>query len=132
LMSRSKEEEDVWKKLENPRGMLLDRDHFVGWRINSQPASENLNQLSDELQLGLDEFIFITGSQDESAEVDSRCPEVLSLELPADDRDLSTLLSHVWAFDQLEVAAGKSNQKRFQEERTPAQAASPGVEGRKE
>jgi len=96
-------EEDVWKVFENNPGMVLKREHFVSTRINWQPKSENLRSLSAELQLGLDSFIFLDDSAIECAEVEARCPDALTLQLPEQESDFKKFLSHVWAFDHLKI-----------------------------
>ena len=96
-------EEDVWSVFEKNSGMVLKREHFVSSRINWQPKSENLRSLSAELQLGLDSFIFLDDSAIECAEVEARCPEALTLQLPEQETDFKRFLSHVWAFDHLKV-----------------------------
>ena len=96
-------EEDVWSVFEKNSGMVLKREHFVSSRINWQPKSENLRSLSAELQLGLDSFIFLDDSAVECAEVEARCPEALTLQLPEENADFKRFLSHVWAFDHLKV-----------------------------
>jgi FkbH-like protein len=98
-------EEDVWRVFEQNPGMLLRREHLAGWRINWQPKSENLRSLAQELQLGLDSFIFLDDSGLECAEVEARCPEVLTLHLPEPEAELSRFLSHIWAFDHLKITA---------------------------
>ena len=96
-------EEDVWSVFEKNSGMVLKREHFVSSRINWRPKSENLRSLSAELQLGLDSFIFLDDSAVECAEVEARCPEALTLQLPEENADFKRFLSHVWAFDHLKV-----------------------------
>ena len=98
-------EEDVWKVFEQNPGMLLRREHITAWRINWQPKSENLRVLSQELQLGLDSFVFLDDSGLECAEVETRCPEVLSLQLPEPEAERSRFLAHIWAFDHLKLTA---------------------------
>jgi len=96
-------EEDVWRVFEKNPGMVLKREHFISSRINWQPKSENLRSLSAELQLGMDSFIFLDDSAIECAEVEARCPEVLTLQLPGQEADFKKFLSHVWAFDRLKI-----------------------------
>jgi FkbH-like protein len=95
--------EDVWSVFEKNPGMVLKREHFVSSRINWQSKSENLRSLSAELQLGMDSFIFLDDSPVECAEVEARCPEALTLQLPEENADFKRFLSHVWAFDHLKV-----------------------------
>jgi FkbH-like protein len=96
-------EEDVWEVFEKNSGMFLKREQIVSSRINWQCKSENLRSLSSELQLGLDSFIFLDDSATECAEVEARCPEVLTLQLPEEEPDFRRFLSHVWAFDHLKI-----------------------------
>ncbi|MBD3919135.1 amino acid adenylation domain-containing protein [Paenibacillus sp. PR3] len=96
-------EQDVWDVFEkNPR-MILKREHFVSSRINWQAKSANLRQLADELNLGLDSFIFLDDSALECSEVLQHCPEVLALQLPGNPLQISAFLQHVWAFDKFSV-----------------------------
>jgi len=83
--------------------MVLQREHFVAQQINWRPKSENLKALADELQLGLDSFIFLDDNPVECAEVQAACPEVLVLQLPEVSTQIPTFLAHVWAFDHLQI-----------------------------
>jgi FkbH-like protein len=96
-------EEDVWSVFEKNPGMVLKREHFASSRINWQPKSENLRSLSAELRLGMDSFIFLDDSSVECAEIEARCPEALTLQLPRQNTDFKRFLSHVWAFDHLKI-----------------------------
>ena len=91
--------DDVWDTFAQHPDMPLKRDHLIAWRINWQPKSENLQSLAEELQLSLDSFIFIDDDPLVCAEVESRCPEVLTLQLPSDSEKIPHFLRHVWAFD---------------------------------
>lgn len=95
-------EPDVIEVFEKRPEMLLKRENIVSWRINWLPKSENIKSLAQELNLGLDSFIFIDDNPVECAEVQASCPEVLTLQLPIDG-DISRFVNHVWAFDHLKV-----------------------------
>ena len=98
------EERDVLEVLERRTEMPLKREHLVAWRINWVPKSENIRSLAQELNLGLDAFVFIDDNPVECAEVRANCPEVLTLQLPPAD-DVGRFLSHLWAFDRLRVTS---------------------------
>ena len=98
------EERDVLEVLERRTEMPLKREHLVAWRINWVPKSENIRSLAQELNLGLDGFVFIDDNPVECAEVRANCPEVLTLQLPPAD-DVGRFLSHLWAFDRLRVTS---------------------------
>ena len=96
-------EEDVDAVFEHNPNMLLRRERIVGSKINWQPKSENLRELAQELQLGLDSFILVDDNPLECAEVQTNCPEVLTLQLPRQPEQIPTFLRHAWAFDHWKV-----------------------------
>ncbi|MCY9513732.1 type I polyketide synthase [Paenibacillus apiarius] len=93
---------DVWNVFDNHPDMLLKKEHLAGWRINWSSKSENLQSLAEELRLGLDSFVFIDDSSLECSEVQSNCPDVLTLQQPG-ERQLPAFLQHVWALDRIRV-----------------------------
>ena len=95
-------ESDVMDVFATRTDMPLKQEHLVAWRVNWLPKSENLKSLAQELNLGLDSFIFIDDNPVECAEVRSACPDVLTLQLPIHG-DIPQFLNHVWAFDHLKV-----------------------------
>lgn len=97
------QEEDVLSLFDHRSDMPLKKEHLVSWRINWAPKSENIKSLAQELQLGLDSFIFIDDNPLECAEVRAHCPEVLTLQLPPDIEEIGHFLEHVWAFDRAQV-----------------------------
>jgi FkbH-like protein len=80
----------------------LRREHLVSWRINWGPKSQGLTELAEELNLGLDSFVFLDDNPVECAEVQSALPQVLTLRVPPDG-EIAELLPHLWAFDRLKV-----------------------------
>ena len=52
--------------------MILKRDDLVAWRINWQSKSHNIRSLAQELNLGVDSFIFVDDNPVECAR--SRLP----------------------------------------------------------
>ncbi len=96
-------ESDVWDIFDHHPDMLLKRNQIVGYRINWSPKSQNLRELAQELNLGLDSFIFLDDNPVECAEVRANCPDVLTLQAPSRGEDWPGFLQHVWAFDQLIV-----------------------------
>lgn len=96
-------EKDVYAVFtQNPK-MILTWDQIVAHRINWQPKSENIRALAQELNLGLDSFLFLDDNPVEIAEVKAQCPEVLCVQIPKDETAIYTVLQHVWAFDKHRV-----------------------------
>jgi len=94
-------EEDVIEVFERRSDMRLKREHIISWRHDWKPKSENIRSLAEELNLGLDSFIFIDDNPLECAEVEANCPEVLTLQLPQEVNRIPIFLKHIWAFDHL-------------------------------
>lgn len=103
-------ESDVWAVFESRQDMTLKRHHLVQSKVNWSSKSENIKALAAELQLGLDSFIFVDDNPIECAEVQTNCPQVLTLQLPSKADDIPHFLKHVWAFDHLKTT--KEDQQR--------------------
>ena len=102
LCSKNNENEVIEAFRHNSK-MPLSLEHIVSYRINWSPKSENIKALAEELQLGLDSFIFLDDSPLECAEVQANCPEVTALQLPESSHDIPGFLAHVWLFDRLSI-----------------------------
>lgn len=92
-------EQDVKETFELHPDILLRYEDFVAHRINWEPKSNSLLELSHELNLSLDSFIFLDDDAKECAEVRENCPEVLTLKVSDNTTELEHFLQHVWAFD---------------------------------
>ncbi len=98
------DEADVLNVFDRRSDMVLKREHLVSWRVNWEPKSLNIRSLGEELNLGLDSFIFLDDNPLECAEVRAGCPEVTTLRLPIEG-DMESFLKHVWVFDRLRVTS---------------------------
>ena len=95
------EPHDVWEVFRYRAGMPLTRNRVAASRINWETKSSNLRSLAEELNVGLDSFIFLDDNPAERAEVRAHAPEVLTLELPDDPVARPGFLDGTWAFDHL-------------------------------
>lgn len=102
--------EDVTSVFDCYPEMPLKQNHIISRRINWNTKSQNIRSLAEQLQLGLDSFIFIDDDPVECAEVRAQCPEVLTLQLPQEPNNIPGFLRHVWAFDHVNVT--KEDSKR--------------------
>lgn len=93
-------EEDVWTAFEEEPAMPIQRDDFIAVALGSQSIAESLGHLANELGFGLESFIFLSVNQETCSEVEAECPEVLTLQAPADPDEIPSWLKHVWAFDR--------------------------------
>ena len=101
-------EGDVMDKLQSEQ-CLLCPDHLTAWRINWQPKSVNLKELSEELGLALNSFVFLDDSPYECSEVSHQLPDVLTIQVPGDAETIPHFLEHLWIFDRGPVTAEDRN-----------------------
>jgi FkbH-like protein len=93
-------EQDVLDVFEKRGDMLLRIEHVVAHRINWQSKTENLLALAEELNLGLDSFVFVDDSAVECGQIREALPQVLTLELP-EEAEIESFLRHLWVFDKV-------------------------------
>lgn len=96
-------QEDVDSVFSKRPDMIIKEKDIVSSKVNWQPKSQNIKKLSEELNLGLDSFIFVDDNPVECAEVRANCPEVLTLNLPRRPEEISSFLEHSWPFDFLKT-----------------------------
>jgi FkbH-like protein len=100
LCLASKNEEDrVMAVLDSHPGMILRREHLAGWKINRRPKPDNVRELSKELNVALDSFIFLDDDAFECGAMRSVLPQVLTLQLPSQAMEIKQLLRSTWEFD---------------------------------
>ena len=114
-------EKDALDVFDQRTDMLLKREHLVSWRINWNSKSENIKSLANELNLGLDSFIFIDDNPVDCADVKINCPGVLTLQLPRNTESFSSFLNHIWAFDHTGSTEEDQNRTRMYQENAKRQ-----------
>ena len=60
----------------------LKKDDFIAWRINWDCKAENLVQVAEELNLGIDAFVFVDDNPAERLEMQAKLPEVTVAAFP--------------------------------------------------
>lgn len=75
-------ESDAWEVLDKHPMMVLHRNDFVAHRINWNNKAENIRSIANELDLGLDSFVFIDDNPVEREQIRQFLPEVAVPEFP--------------------------------------------------
>jgi len=88
-------EADVDQVLKDHPHQVLRDEHFAARRVNWIPKPDNLISLAEELNLGLDSFIFVDDSDHECAAVRHRLPQVEVIQTPARPTDVPGCLDRV-------------------------------------
>ena len=82
----------MWK--ENDR-MILKEDDFSVLQINWKNKAENINNISKELNIGLDSFVFIDDNPVERELIKQLLPEVTCLDFPDKPYNLYNYISYI-------------------------------------
>ena len=86
---------DVDEVLKGHPHQLLRDEHFAAKRVNWLPKPDNLRSLAEELNVGLDSFIFVDDSDHECAAVREALPQVEVVQIPKRTVDIPSCLDHV-------------------------------------
>jgi FkbH-like protein len=81
-VSSKNNENDVEHVFNNHNSMVLKSNDFVIKKINWKNKAENIREIANELNLGLDSFVFIDDSDFEIDSVRSILPEVTTMQVP--------------------------------------------------
>jgi FkbH-like protein len=98
-------EAEVWEVFENHHGMQIRKDDLVTWRINWQEKAGNLQNMANELDLGLDSFVFWDDNPLEREKMRLLLPEVTTIDLPKDATVWPSLLDSFHAFARFSVTS---------------------------
>ena len=97
-------EADVLDVMQHRKDMRLRSSDVVAHRINWLPKSANLRSLAEELNLGLDAFVFFDDNPMECARMRAELPQVVTLQVPAEEA-MVDWLAGIWNFDKPAVTA---------------------------
>jgi FkbH-like protein len=89
---------------EHPHQLLRD-EHFAARRVNWLPKPDNLVALADELNVGLESFIFVDDSDHECSAVRHSLPQVEVVQTPGRPVDVPGCLEHVARLEVLSLTA---------------------------
>jgi FkbH-like protein len=114
LALASRNEEDVaLEAIDTHPEMVLRRDDFAAWRIHWGDKAESVAALVQELNIGLQDVVFIDDSAAERARVRSALPEVLVPEWPADPTRYVEALAALRCFDTVSLSREDSERTQL-------------------
>lgn len=97
-------EEDVWEVLEKHPESLIKRSHLAAWKINWNNKAQNIMELSEELNIGLDYFVFVDDNPVECNFVKEQLPMVEVVQVPQKLYLYPDILLREGFFDTLTVS----------------------------
>jgi FkbH-like protein len=85
--------------------MVLKTEHFSAMRINWRDKADNLLEIAEELNIGVDSLVFFDDSPAECARVRQLLPDVLTIQAPHDVLDYADAVVRSRAFERLTFTA---------------------------
>ena len=95
--------EDVLPILREHPFMVLREEKFGAMRINWQNKADNIREIAEELNIGLDAMVFIDDNPNERELIRQLLPEVLTVELPRDPSRYRQTLESLSDFELLTI-----------------------------
>ncbi len=105
--------DDVSEVLRDHPHQLLREQHFAALRVNWEPKPQNLRSLSEELNVGLDSFIFVDDSDYECLAVRRELPMIEVVQTPKKPVNISRCLDHVARLEVLTLTAEDQNKTQM-------------------
>lgn len=93
------DEETALQTINNHPYMILREKDIAAWKINWSPKYENIQQIANQLNIGLDSLLFLDDSPVERESIKIMLPEVTVPDLPIDPSDYSNFLCKLPYFE---------------------------------
>ena len=107
--------ENALEPFEQLPEMVLKRDDFVSFKANWDPKHLNIEQIAQDLNIGLDALVFVDDNPTERELVRQSLPQVKVVELSSDPSDYPKLLDRCGWFETVKLTdedTNKTNQYR--------------------
>ena len=104
-------EDDVWKVFINHTEMQLQRKHIVTSRINWSTKTRNIQEMAEELDLGLDSFVFWDDNPFERDQMLRELPEVTTVSPPKAVELWPTFLRNMLHFARFHITEEDLNKQ---------------------
>lgn len=89
-------EQDALEVIENHPHMVLRREDFAAMKINWKGKADNLREMAEEMNLGLDSFVFFDDSPAEREQIGQFLPEVAVPDFPPNPRMLPETMIDIY------------------------------------
>lgn len=105
--------DDGLEGLEKHPSTLLHPGHFAAVRINWNDKAQNLREIAQELNIGLDAIAFLDDSPQERERVRRELPEVRVIELPSEPTEFARILQQCPLFETLNLSGEDRERSRY-------------------
>jgi FkbH-like protein len=116
--------DEAMAALQNHPGMLLRPEHFAAFRINWQDKAQNLREIAEELNLGIDSIAFFDDNPVERELIRSEAPEVKVIAVPEHVQGYAQALRDCPFFERLTLSKEDHDKtKQYHEQRQRSELA---------
>ena len=116
-------EEDVLEAWEKNPFMVLKKDSFATWRINWTDKATNIRELAEELNIGLDSFVFVDDNPTERELIRQSLPMVEVPEFPEQPYELPIFFQSLIERNFRVYSVTQEDQKKTEQYKANAQRA---------
>lgn len=109
ILASKNNEEEVWNVFDSHPSMILKKSDVIAWRINWSEKSENIKSIANELDLGLDSFVFWDDNPVERDKVRTILPQVVTVEMPHEVYLWPKLIKNLENFAKFKVTQDDKN-----------------------
>ena len=95
--------DDAIKVIEEHPDMILKKEHFASIKINWNDKVSNIKEISDELNFGLENFVFFDDDPLNREFMKSSLPQVLTVDLPTDPSKYVRTIQEMNEFNLLKI-----------------------------
>ncbi len=114
IVSKNNEDE-VWTTIETHPDMVLKKNDFVAWRINWNDKADNIKEIAEELNIGVNSMVFIDDNPVERNWIIQALPEVTVPDFPEVQYQLVSFFEEVYnTFFQLYDLTTEDKEKLIQ------------------
>ncbi len=94
--------DDALQVIKEHPNMILREKNFANIKINWNDKAENLKQIANEINIGLESIVFFDNDKLNRERIKQEFPEVLTIELPDDPSQFSSILKDLNDFSVLQ------------------------------
>ena len=94
--------DDAMKVIREHPDMILREKHFASIQINWDDKAQNIKQIAEEINIGLNSIIFFDDDKLNQERIKQEFPEVLTVDMPNDPSQYSSILTNLNDFNALQ------------------------------
>ena len=103
VLASKNNDNDVWDVFDNHTEMKLKREHIVTSKINWSEKALNIEEIAEELNLGLNSFVFWDDNPLERDKMRTLLPQVLTIDVPKEVVHWPRLLRTISNFAKFKI-----------------------------